>query len=142
MSPTHHHDRQRWLRNSLLGNSAFSTISGLIFAFGAAPVASFSGIEQPLLVGAVGAGLLFFAGFVAFVATRPAIDPKAAMAIVGGDLAWVVGTVPIVLLELLSANGILAAIAIADVVLVFAGLQYYGVRRLRGGAPTRRTVSA
>ncbi len=126
-------DRQRWLRNSLLGNAVFSTISGLVFTLAAASVANFIGLEMSLAIRFVGVGLLGFAGFVAFVATRSEIDLRAAISIVIGDLTWVVGTVPLVMADLLSANGVIAAIAIADIVLVFAGLQYYGVRRVGGG---------
>jgi hypothetical protein len=129
---TDSNDRQRWLRNSLLGNAAFSILSGLSFAIAAASVSSLLGIEQIELVRSVGIGLLAFASFVAFVATRPVIDLSAALAIVIGDLSWVVGTVPIVMLGVLSPSGVVAALAIADIVLVFAGLQYWGIRRVRG----------
>lgn len=135
-------DPQRWLRNSLFANAVFSTLSGLTFAVAAASVASFIGLEQSIVIRAVGVGLLGFAGCVAFVASRPEIDLTAAISIVVGDLAWVVATVPLVMLDILSANGMVAAIAIADVVLVFAGLQYYGVRRVRGGASTSKTLAA
>lgn len=124
-------DRQRWLRNSLLGNAAFSTVSGLTFALAAGSVASLIGLDQSIPVRVVGVGLLGFAAIVGFVATRPEIDSRAAISIVVGDLSWVVGTVPLVMMDVLSADGIVAAIAIADIVLVFAGLQYYGVRRIR-----------
>ncbi len=128
-------DRQRWLRNSLFGNAIFSTVSGLTFALAADSIAGFIGIDQSMLVRVVGLGLLGFAGFVGFVATRPEIDWRAAISIVIGDLCWVVCTVPLVMMDVLSSNGLVAAIAIADIVLVFAGLQYYGVRRIRGSAP-------
>lgn len=136
------HERQRWLRNSLLANAVFSTLSGLTFTLAATSVADFIGLEQSLWVRSIGVGLLGFAAYVAFVATRPEIDLRAAIAIVVGDLAWVVGTVPVVMLDLLSANGLVAAVAIADVVGVFALLQYYGVRRIRGGARASETVAA
>ena len=45
---------------------------------------------------------------------------------------WVVGTVPVVAMDLLNRTGSIGAVAIADVVLVFALLQYLGVRRIRG----------
>ncbi len=54
------------------------------------------------------------------------------MAIVWMDLAWVVGTVPVVALHLLNATGTFAAIAVANVVLALALLQYLGIRRARG----------
>ena len=135
-------DRQRWLRNSLLGNAVFSTLSGLTFALAAGAVADFIGLEQVALVRAAGIGLLGFAGFVAFVATRPEIDLQAAFAIVIGDLSWVVGTVPIVMLDILSTNGVVAAIVVEDIVLLFTGLQYYGVHRIRGSRRASETATA
>ena len=131
-------DRQRWLRCSLLGNVVFSTLSGLIFVLAASPVASFIGVAEVALVRGVGVGLIGFAACIAFVATRPEIDPKATLAIILGDLSWVVGTVPVVMLDWLSPDGLIAALVIADVVLLFAGLQYYGVRRIRSGLQTLR----
>ena len=120
-------DRQTWLRNSLLGNVAFSTLSGLVFTLAAANVASFIAA----LVRSIGVGLLGFAGYVAFVATRPEIDLRSAGAIIAGDLAWVVATIPVVMMGLLSFEGVVAALLVADVVLMFAALQYWGVRRIR-----------
>ena len=129
-------DRQRWLRNSLLGNAVFSTLSGLTFVLAGGAVANFIGLEQVALVRAAGIGLLGFAGYVAFVATRSEIDRKAAFAIVIGDLSWVAGTVPVVMLDILSANGMIAAVVVADIVLLFAVLQYFGIRRVRRSLET------
>ena len=135
-------DRQRWLRNSLLGNAVFSVLSGLTFTLAADSIAQFIGIEPAYLVLSVGLGLLGFAAFVGFVATRPEIDLRLAVSIVIGDLSWVAGTVPLVMLDVLSSNGVVAAIVIADIVLLFAGLQYFGVRRIRGSARVSGTVVA
>ncbi|MBW2316566.1 MAG: hypothetical protein JRH10_20580, partial [Deltaproteobacteria bacterium] len=55
-----------------------------------------------------------------------------AMLIVWADLAWVVGTIPVVALDVLNRTGSIGAVAIADGVLLFAVLQYLGVRRIRG----------
>lgn len=125
------HDRQRWLRTSLLGNAAFSTLSGISFTVAAGPVATFIGLEHAWIVRAIGIGLLGFAGYIGFLATRREIDPRAALAIILGDLSWVLATIPIVLLGVLSTNGVWAALAIAEIVLLFAGLQYWGLRRTR-----------
>ena len=133
-------DPQRWLRNSLLGNAAFSTLSGASFALAGGAIAEFLGIAEAALVRAIGVGLLGFAGYVAYTATRESIDLRAALGIVAGDLAWVAATIPVVLLGLLSQQGAMVAAVIADVVFVFAGLQYYGVRRIRSlAAPVEVT---
>ena len=49
---------------------------------------------------------------------------------------------PIVVLDILSANGVVAAIVVADIVLLFAGLQYYGIRRIRGSRRASETAAA
>ena len=125
-------DRQTLLRNSLRGNAAFSLLSGLTFLLGADAVAGAIGLGDPRILAVLGASLLGFAGLLVFVSSRATLHLPTAMAIVWMDLAWVAGTVPVVALDLLNRTGALAAVGIADVVLVFAILQYLGVRRIRG----------
>jgi len=126
-------DSQRLLRNALRANGAFSALSGLVFLLDAGGASAAAGLPGGALRG-LGAGLLGFAGLLAFVSSRPRIPLATAMAVVWADLLWVGGTVPVVLLDALSHAGSVAAIAIADVVLLFAILQYLGVRRVRGRA--------
>ncbi len=128
------HDPQRLLRNSLRANGAFSTLSGLVFAFAGGAVARAIGLEAAWLVHATGIGLLGFAAYLFYTASRPELDTGVALQIVFADLAWVVGTLPVVFFDVLNRTGTLGAIAIADVVLLFAVLQYAGVRRIRGSA--------
>jgi hypothetical protein len=127
-------DRRSLLRTSLRGNAAFSTLSGLTFVLGAGPVAEAIGLGEARILATTGVSLLGFGAFLLYTASREAIHLPTALAIVWMDLAWVVGTVPVVALDLLNRTGSLAAIAVADVVLVLALLQYLGVRRLRQGA--------
>jgi len=126
-------DPQRLLRNSLRGNAAFSTLSGLTFAVGASTLAPPIGLADPRILMSIGVGLLGFAGYLAFVASRPELPVPTALQIVWADLAWVLITIPLAL-TVLNFTGILATLAIADVVLLFAILQYVGVRRIRNGA--------
>ena len=130
-------DRQALLRNSLRGNAAFSTLSGTLFLLFAGPLSEAIGLADSRVVGSVGLNLLGFAALLLFLASRETLHLGAATTVVFLDLAWVVGTVPVVALDLLNRTGAIAAVAIADVVLVFALLQYLGVRRIRG-APHRR----
>ena len=128
------HDRQRLLRGSLAGNAAFSVVSGLTFALGSGAVAEAIGLAPAWILVAVGVGLLGFAANVGWLASRDEIPLAGAMTIVWGDLAWVVGTVPVVMSGVLNGTGNVAAIVIADVVLAFAVLQYLGIRRARRSA--------
>lgn len=136
------HDAQRLLRNALRANGAFSTLSGLAFTLGAGPVAAAIGLGDARLLAGVGLGLLGFAAYLAWVSSRPTIDLSTSMQIVFADLAWVVGTVPLVLLDVLSRTGTIAAVLIADVVLLFAILQFLGVRRIRGASSAAATTAA
>ena len=111
-------DPQRRLRMSLAGNAGFSVLSGLVFALGSSAVAS-------------AIGLLGFAASIGWLASRPTIFLPVAMTIVWCDLAWVAGTIPVVMAGVLSGTGNIAAVAVAAVVLSFALLQYLGIRRVR-----------
>jgi len=124
-------DRRSLLRTSLQANAIFSTLSGLVFLVGAERVAEGIGLGDARLLLATGLNLLGFAALLAYLGSRPAIHLGLAMAVVWADLAWVVGTIPVVALDLLNRTGAIAAVAIADVVLLFAVLQYLGIRRLR-----------
>ena len=111
-------DPQRRLRMSLAGNAGFSVLSGLVFALGSSAVAS-------------AIGLLGFAASIGWLASRPTIFLPVAMTIVWCELAWVAGTIPVVIAGALSGTGNIAAVAVAAVVLSFALLQYLGIRRVR-----------
>jgi len=129
-------DSQNLLRNSLRANGAFSTLSGLAFLLGSAAIAPAIGLGDARILLGLGVGLLGFAGYLVFVSSRPTLNLSTAMQIIVADLAWVVGTVPVVMLDVLNRTGVIAAVAIADAVLLFAILQYLGVRRIRGTEPT------
>jgi len=126
--------RDRLLRNSLRANGAFSTLSGLAFLLGAGPVAEAIGLGDARVLAVLGVNLLGFAALLFWLAARKSLPLPAAVAVVWMDLAWVVGTVPVVMLDLLNRTGAISAVAIADVVLLFAVLQYLGIRRIRGSA--------
>jgi len=124
-------DRRSLLRTSLQANATFSTLSGLVFLLAAERVAEAIGLADARLLLGTGLNLLGFAALLAYLASRPAIHLGLATAVVWADLAWVVGTIPVVALDLLNRTGTIAAVALADVVLAFALLQYLGIRHLR-----------
>jgi len=119
------------LRSSLRANAGFSLLSGLVFSLGSESVARFLGSADPILVSSVGINLLGFAALLLYVASREVVPLAIAMAIVWADLAWVIATVPVVALGLLSSAGAWVAAGIADIVLIFAALQFLGIRRAR-----------
>ena len=119
----------RLLRISLRANAAFSATCGAALLAAPAALAGVLGVAPPILISSLGAQLLLFAGLLVLLASRPSIRLALAMAVVLADLFWVAGTVPLVAGGVLSQTGNWVALAIADVVLLFAILQFVGIRR-------------
>lgn len=121
------------LRKALLGNSIFSTISGLLFVFDAVPIAKFLGLPSPLALRIIGVGLLVFAFVVYKTASAKPINLQAAMGIVAGDLLWVVGSAVLIFTSLapFTTGGKWAIAIVADIVLAFAVVQYVGIQKAR-----------
>lgn len=122
----------RLLRISLRANAAFSALSGAAFSLMGPSIATFLGIDPPLLVTVVGLNLLGFAALLLFVASRPVVSAPIANAIILADLAWVGGTLILVLADVFTPGGAIAALFVANIVLAFAVVQFIGVRRLVG----------
>lgn len=127
----------RLLRSSLRGNAAFSTLCGLTSLLAATALAPALGVPEPMMLTSLGVQLLVFATLLVWLASRPAIRPALALAVVAADVLWVVGTVPLLVAGVLTPLGSWTAFAIANVVALFAALQYLGVRRMR---PTASVV--
>jgi hypothetical protein len=121
----------RMLRLALRGNAAFSTTCGLISLIAAQPLAGALGVPGAGLLHGLGAQLLVFAAFLVWLASRPQIHPGIALGVIAADVAWVVGTIPLVASGMLTTTGVWVALGIADVVALFAVLQGLGLRRMR-----------
>ena len=128
-------DRSGLLRFGLKLDAVVSGAVGLLLLAGGAALAEPLGIPASLLwpVG------LFFVGYavtVWVIGTRQAINRPAAWAIVGLNLLWVVDSVALVVLGgfPLTMLGVAFVLAQAVAVLVFAELQYLGLRRARPAA--------
>ncbi|MEP4077835.1 hypothetical protein [Haloferula sp.] len=113
-----------------MANAIFSCVSAVAFLVFHRAIASFIGLEQPLVLLVVGTSLLIFAGGLFRNATREKPNPREALIAVSLDFAWVLGSVFVLLLNVLSREGNWAVGMIADVVLVFAILQWVGLRRM------------
>lgn len=121
----------RLLRIALRGNAAFSATSGLVSLVAAGSLATLLGVPEAQVLTALGAQLLVFAAFLVWLSTRERIHPGLAMAVIAADVAWVIGTVPVVAADFLTTVGVWTVLGIADVVAVFAALQWFGLRRMR-----------
>lgn len=121
----------RLLHRALRGNAVFSSVSGLSLAAGTAVLTPWLGLPSPWIPAVIGVGLIGFAAYVWRTAVPDRPSPAAVRFIVASDAAWVLGTVLLLALAptWLSEPGRWAAIAVADLVLVFAVLQALGLRR-------------
>lgn len=127
-----HRNGERKLRIVLRLNAANSFVFGALLAARPARVDELLDTGYPGWVRLVGLGLLPFAAVCAWLSTASLptlrrITPQ----IVAGDVAWVVASVVTVLAGWYSGGGIIAVLAMAAIVDVFALLQWNAWRRLR-----------
>lgn len=127
----HDQDSGSLLRMSLRSNAIFSAISGTVFVTAAGPLSRWIGLHQPALIGAIGVSLIVFAVSLIVASRREAMNLAEAWTAVLLDTAWIIGSGIVILTGVLSTQGNWAVAVIADIVLVFAMLQYMGIRRLR-----------
>ena len=127
-----HADSKVFLRNTLLANATFSALCGLLGLFDARGVDHFLGLGMPSVVLLLGIGLLFFAGVLLWVATRPQIQRGVVQLITALDIGWVVGSALLLWSQLVAfSNGGWWAVAIiADIIAFFALLEVIGLRKL------------
>ncbi len=135
-------NNERIIRYALRGNGVFSSISGALFTLASAGVANFLGIADTSIFGLfngatfiliIGIGLLVFAGGLFFNSARKLIDRTQARAAVLMDIGWIVASAIILLTSALplTTAGSWTVLIVADITLVFTGLQYYGLRRMQ-----------
>ncbi len=126
-------EKDKLLRYTLRGNAAFSAVSGVIAILAAAPIAAFMGLASPLILLVIGVGLLPFAFLVYKVSTMTAVKPLFAKEILALDLLWIAGSLAILLVDWppLTTNGRRLVAVLADIVAVFALLEFVGLRRLQ-----------
>lgn len=123
------------LRGVLQGNMFFSGLSGLLLAGAAAPLARWLGVPAiwPLLL--IGVGLLGFAWLLSQIARTYPLNLRQANGIFWLDVAWVVGSALLLVTGWvpLTTAGWWAVLLVADMVAIFAILEFVGIRRVRTG---------
>lgn len=135
-------ENSQLLRHALTANAIFSSISGLGFVLFSGQVAEFLGIEATSILGlfdgqtfvlVIGIGLLLFALGLFVDVRQDEIDPAHAMVTIGMDMAWVVGSAVILITGALpfTTAGSWAVLIVADIVALFAIVQYVGLRRIQ-----------
>jgi len=124
-----------WLRRVLLADAAVSLVTGLVMALGASPLAPLTGLPTALLVPA-GLALLPYAAFLVWLATRAAVPAAALWLPIALNLLWALDCAWIAFggAFLPSVLGLVFVGVQALAVLVFAELEFTGLRRVRGPA--------
>jgi len=122
------------LRNALYGNSAFSFTSGLAFLLSSKAIAAFLGISASWVMLALGVGLVLYGVEIFMGARSQPVHTGIARFAVYADFAWVALSAALIFTNLVAFTtaGKWAIAIVADIVLVFAILQFMGVRRLAG----------
>ena len=124
--------RFRLLRATLTVNAISSGLFGASLLAGAVPLAPVLGAPGPLPVAVFGALLLAFA-FEVWRARREPVSLRQATFIFALDVAYVIASVVLLLAwpASLSTIGRVVVALAADMVAVFALLEYVGLRRAR-----------
>jgi hypothetical protein len=118
---------------ALRGNAAFSTLSAVVFLVAADAIAGFLKILPAQQVMVVGVQLALFAVWLWWLSRRPVVPRWQVWLIIALDVLWVGGSFQIVLASppTLTVGGKWAIGMVADVVALFAVLQFLGLRRLQ-----------
>ena len=119
------------LRTALFSNALFSTLSALVILLAPRWVLRLLGLSQDVSLKILGFALIFFAITLLINARRPRVKTFDAWAAVMMDLAWVVGSGALLFLVPFSTSGKWVVTLVADLVLVFAILQFAGIRRMQ-----------
>jgi hypothetical protein len=132
-----HSERQQLLRMALLGNAIFSTISGMTLIAAQKWIVELLGLPATVNLISLGVGLLVFAVILVLFAQKKPIRLANAWIAVVMDAAWVIGSYPLLFVVPFSTSGKWIVGIVAEVVMIFALVQWLGIRRIqkRSSAP-------
>jgi hypothetical protein len=132
-SPT---DSQKLLRNSLIGNALFSMLSAVGILATTGWLAQFLGLRDRIGLTVLAVSLAGYAVILLINARRPKIKISDAWMAVVLDALWVTGSYALIFAVPFTLHGKWLIAAVAEIVLVFAILQSFGIRRVRQGERT------
>ena len=124
-------DNTNFLRRALQANGTFSAVSGIVLIVAAEPISHLLGLSWPSMLIGIGAVLLVYAAGLFRNAFQQSISHVEVWVAVVLDGAWVVGSGLLILTGMLSVTGNWLVALVADIVLVFAILQFYGLRKIK-----------
>lgn len=127
------------VRNILLSNAVFSVLSGVVALAGARPLAEIIGLPTAWIPVLIGASVLGFAAFVWWTARTAQINLTLVRVIAWLDAAWVLASWALLLMPglPLTSEGRWIILVLAEIVAVFAALEFYALWRLRAGDRAR-----
>ncbi len=133
------------LRLALAANAVFSISCAALMLFRPTLVGGWLGVQEPLVLQAVGAGLAFFAADLLHQVTRHRIQTWRALYASAADFLWVIGTVVSLALfpSVFSPAGSLLVVAVAVAVLIFGVWQLWAIghtHRLPAGGEYRHCI--
>ena len=126
-------DCQRLLRNSLIGNALFSMLSALIILVSSGWLAQFIGLRDHMVLTVLAISLAGYAVILLVNARRPKIKISDAWMAVILDAVWVIGSYALIFVVPFTFGGKWLIAGVAEIVLVFAILQSFGIRRVMRG---------
>lgn len=122
-----------FLRRVLQADALASGLSGALLIVAAKPLAAFIGVGLPLPLIVTGVFLVLYAGGLLQQAVQPSLSRSFVKAVIVINIAWVLGSGLLLLTDWVSLTlaGKWGVAIVADLVAIFAGLQFYGLRRLK-----------
>jgi len=120
-----------FLRKALMGNALFSTLSGLTILLAQGWVLRILGLASNVNLLILGVGLILFAITLVVNARKQQVKKSDAWIAVLMDVAWVLGSYILIFIVPFSTEGKWVVGVVAELVLVFAVLQFVGIRRIQ-----------
>ena len=119
------------LSRVLQANGVFSGLSGATLTFAAGPLASFLGLNSPMILVGIGIALILYAPTLFYIAAQTPTNRKFVMTAIILDVAWVIASIDLLVTDfvLLTNAGWWAVAIVADIVAVFAIVQFYALRK-------------
>jgi hypothetical protein len=121
------------LRQALLSDAVTSAACGLLMLLAAAPLSGLLGLPE-MLLRLAGAVLLPYAAFIAYLGLREQLQRPIVWAVVIGNVIWTADSLLLLMSGWVEPTraGYAFVIGQALVVLMYAELQYMGLRRSEG----------
>ena len=124
-------EHQGLLKKALTGNAVFSVVSGMAILLANRWLVKFLGLPDNVSLAILGISLLVYAALLWLNARRPKIKITDAWIAVIMDAVWVVGSYALIVVVPFSVGGKWVVALVAELVLVFAILQWLGIRKIR-----------